>query len=173
MSKRRTILALFEQRVLPNRIINDATNPPADLDYQRRLRHWAADCASRSIQLLRSSPIEHEFATAALAAARGLATQALSVPPMLIDYNSLFDEIKRTASSPTAEAKLAAALSCHPNVFVGSLGASTHARRAIQNSSLHNTPRSRETADAKELRWHATRLKAWLQDDEPEPLVTA
>jgi len=168
MSKRAAILALFEQRAFAARIITTATNPPADDDYQRRLRHWAADCAQRSIHLLHDTPIAYQCALNALQAARDLAASplTLNISP---DLAALYDAAKRTAFSPYSEARLAAALAAHQNVFVGALGASTHSRRAIQNAN----PRYQPQPDVLELDWQAHRLKQWLQDDEPAPLDVA
>ena len=51
-AKRSRILALFKENLPPRTIIEQATTGPADRDYERRLRLWAADCAARASHLI-------------------------------------------------------------------------------------------------------------------------
>ena len=161
MSKRAKILALFEQRTHPSLIITKACSPPADEDYHRRLRFWAIDCAHRAMHLLNDTPMALQFSMTALGAARNLAITSNVMPLITPDYDMLLAEVKRTAFAPQAEARLAAAFTVHHNVFLGALGAATHARKAIHNADLRNNPEP----DTKELQWQAGRLKEWLVQD--------
>jgi len=169
MSKRAAILALFHNQAFPIRIITEATSPPADPDYQRRLRHWAADCATRSLHLIADDKPAMLVALGNIQTARTLADVA-TLPTTATyaypEFASLYEDARRTTFAPQAEARLAAALAGHHNVFLGALGSSSHARRAIQNVNVASYPRDHIA----EMDWQVDRLKAWLADDEPTPL---
>jgi len=168
--RRAAVLALIKSGTYPVKIIQAATEPTADYDYQRRLRLWASDCAARAIHLLTDHPIALQAAAFAITTARDLASAEVAPSALALfahpHYFKLYEEAKRTAFSAESEARLAAALSAHVNVFLGALGAATHARRAIQNST-GQPPQPTQT----ELDWQAQRLGQWLDDVEPEPLT--
>jgi hypothetical protein len=130
MSKRAAIVALIEQRVFAERILTEA----ADSDYQGRLRLWAADCATRSLHLLKGEALAWNSAALAIDAARHLATTG-EAQYIHCDYPALLAAARRSAFSSVTEAKLAAALAAFDNVFVGALAAATHSRRAIRNAN--------------------------------------
>jgi hypothetical protein len=75
----------------------------------------------------------------------------------------LYQEAKQAAFSPASEARLAAALCAQVDVWTGALGAVTHARRAIANSSEQLGPH----ASRVESDWLVGRLLRWLSVPEP------
>lgn len=170
-SKRAAMLTLIQQGAFPLQIITTATDPPSDYDYQRRLRQWGADCVAHALPLIADDPIAFQSAALAISVARQLATAAVS--PAVLDYfssppySTLYDEARRTGFSVLSEIRLAAALCNHINVYLGTLGAATHARRALQGArnQTHDQP------ERSELDWQAQRLGQWLADDEPTPLT--
>jgi hypothetical protein len=165
------MLTLIQKGAFPLQIITTATDPPSDYDYQRRLRQWGADCVAHALPLIAGNPIAFQSAALAISVARQLA--AATVSPAALDhfsspqYSSLYDEARRTGFSVLSEIRLAAALCNHINVYLGTLGAITHARRALQ-SAPDQTP---EQAERNELDWQVQRLGQWLADDEPTPLT--
>jgi hypothetical protein len=157
MAKRADILVLFDLNALPSRIINEAASPPADDDFNRRLRHWAADCALRVVPLL---PDERKpIAITLLRRARSIADGGSRSGDL--NYDALFATARQSLFSPEAEAALAVALTTYPDVFLGSNGAAWHARRAIQHANLQPMAR-RRPPDIHETRWQVARLKGWM-----------
>jgi hypothetical protein len=171
--KRAAILLLIKQQAHPATIITTATEPSADPDYERRIRLWAADCVARGIHLLTDD--DRRQASAAIMAARRFAKGLIDIT-RLAEFDcppgsELYRNAKRSAFTMTAEIRLAAAMTAQLNIYVGALTATTHIRRAIEN-----TTRSRSQITAqKELNWQVRRLMDWLSDSEPAewPISTA
>jgi hypothetical protein len=174
--KRSAIQSLIQQLAYPAKIITAATEPPADPDYERRLRLWAADCAARGVHLLADRGEDYQRAIAAITVARAFA-KGLIDTARLTEFDcppgsKLYQDTRRTAFAVASEISLAAALTAQANIFIGALGATTHTRRALKNASAGE----RGFAPAmNELNWQVHRLSLWLSDREPAelPISTA
>lgn len=116
-SKRAGILALYELRACAADIITVATTPFGGLDYERRLRMWAADCASRAVHLIEDDFLRR-FAIDFIEAAPTLATSPPETSIGNLPLKRLYADTRSSACAPNAEARLAACLAVHPNVYV-------------------------------------------------------
>jgi len=161
------IRELTGQRVPACEIIVAATTPPGTRDYQRRLRLWAADCAARSVHLIRDRREDYAAAVLAIVTARhfarGLAGTAALKPFNCRPGSSLYSEVKHTAFSVASEVRLAAELTAQVNVWSGALGAVTYARRAIVNAKGDQ----RRDGPGTEADWQVGRLLRRLTAPEP------
>jgi|GEM_PF-1237363 len=166
------IRKMIVQGTDPHKIITCATTPPASIAYQRKLRLWAADCAARSLHLI-GNPEDHDLACKAIEVARQFARGMINVEALAPfdcapgSGSRFYKDAKRTAFSVASEVRLAAAMTAQVNVFVGTLAAVTHARRAIANATWDTThaPRS-------ELDWQIGRLLRWMAETEPVDWAT-
>lgn len=168
-SKRAAILALFKHETPISTIVTDATNPPADADYQCRLRLWAADCVCHALRQMPHGFTNYNAVRLTIDATRGLAS-AQDLPQALRfysnpDYAALFAENERSNYTAQAELNLAAAMSVHRNGYLGALGAATHARRAM----LSVDGCDGMMPGLNELNWQTDSLNQWMSDDQPLP----
>jgi hypothetical protein len=167
--KRLAILTLFKQGALAQRIITAATEPRSDPDYEMRLRQWATDCVVHALSEIQVDRISRQSVVMWVDAARRLASGDLTPETVGTaadpDLSVLYAEAKRTAFSPRAEIRLAAALAVQGNVYLGASGAATHARKAMRGM-LGDRP-----LELVEFDWQVTRLKGWMEYTPPLPLM--
>ena len=119
-SKRASILALIAANELPEKIIVAALKASDDVDYQRRLRMWVADCAARALPLLAERGMDDRHAVAAITIARQYAKGYLSaeaLAPFDCSPGSKLDrDARRSGYSVVSEVRLAAAGAAQPDI---------------------------------------------------------
>jgi len=167
--KRVRILALIEHCAPPRTIVERATKPPADADYERRLRMWAADCAARALHLIAKHHVDYLEAGQTIIAARNFAKDLIH-KTHLAQFATLDSRPKtkgkRVSFYMASEVKQAAAMTAQADVHDAARAAAQHACNAIRSAMLA-TRRDVGKQWDDELNWQIERLRAWLSDDEP------
>jgi len=163
--KRVRIVALINEGAQPRTILGQATIGPADKDYERRLRLWAADCAARAIHLVSLS--DYTKAEHAVAVARSYARGMMNDGHLKAFACDQHYEHGKQVFYCASEAYYAAILCAQQDVYTAAMSASHYARNAIHNTLLRDNRQNVAQCWDDELMWQVERLRAWFGDSEP------
>ena len=143
----------------------------APIDYEARLRLWAADCAARAVHLLEGDNTRHQVALEAIISARAYARSHLNYD-LVERYaprqsSKLFEDFALSDELFKAEAAFAASCAADIDAYFAAEHAASYARDAAKNAEYKSGRAHKGGVGAynAELKWQIKRLAAQMSEE--------